>query len=233
LSGGGREIRTLEQVAPLLVFKTSAFNRSATPPEIFLLTTDLFWESLRVGILPKREVNIYSGGTDQFFIKFSLFTLQNLYMLTNMVFRKLPSIHDITTDVNDPPEFTVARQTRSRWQNSAEYAGARISALQQQAYPEIVPIICDLPPEAAFSSVSKIAQDLGWTILVENPEAGQIEAVDVTPIFRFRDDIVIRIRAYNEGSRLDIRSASRLGRSDLGMNAKRIRKFIRYFNQEL
>jgi len=155
-------------------------------------------------------------------------------MLTNMVFRKLPSIHDITTDVNDPPEFTLARQTRSRWQNSAEYAGATISVLQQQAYPEILPIICDLAPESAFSSVSKIAQDLGWTILVENPEAGQIEAVDITPLFRFRDDIVIRIRAYNnEGSRIDIRSASRLGRSDLGMNAKRIRKFIRSFNQEL
>jgi uncharacterized protein (DUF1499 family) len=96
-----------------------------------------------------------------------------------------------------------------------------------------VPIICVLAPADAFSSVRKIVRNLGWTILLENPEAGQIEAVDITPMLRFRDDIVVRIRAHGKGSRIDIRSASRLGRSDLGMNAKRIRKFIRYFNQEL
>jgi uncharacterized protein (DUF1499 family) len=150
-----------------------------------------------------------------------------------MIFRKLPSIHDISTDVNDPPEFTLARQTRCRWQNSAEYAGAIISVPQQQAYPEIVPIICDLGPADAFSSVRKIVRYLGWKILLENPEAGQIEAVDITPLLRFRDDIVIRIQPHGKGSRIDIRSASRLGRSDLGMNAKRIRKFIKCFNQEL
>jgi hypothetical protein len=64
--GGGREIRTLEQVAPLLVFKTSAFNRSATPPEFVPLVTDLYWKCLRVGILPKQGINIHTNASNEF-----------------------------------------------------------------------------------------------------------------------------------------------------------------------
>jgi uncharacterized protein (DUF1499 family) len=154
-------------------------------------------------------------------------------MLSNNIFSKIPSIHDITTDVNDPPEFTIAAQYRDSWQNSVKYAGVKISDLQQQAYPDIQPIISSLAPNVAIIRAKSIIIEFGWEVLLESPVLRQIEAVDITPVFRFRDDIVVRIRQSGKGSRIDMRSASRFGRSDLGTNARRIRKFIRRFNQEL
>jgi len=127
----------------------------------------------------------------------------------------------------------AAARQRARWHNPVAYEGARIARLQQQAYPDIRPVISKLVPEQAWVRAHALVSQFGWQILQEDREAGTIEAVAVTPLFRFRDDVVIRIRREANGSRIDIRSASRLGISDLGTNARRIRSFIQQFSQEL
>ncbi len=128
--------------------------------------------------------------------------------------------------------MAAARQ-RTRWHNPVAYEGTRIARLQQQAYPDIRPVISPLDPEQAWVRARALVGQSGWQIQHEDREAGTIEAVAVTPLFRFRDDVVIRIRREGNGSRIDIRSASRLGISDLGTNARRIRHFIERFSQEL
>ena len=128
--------------------------------------------------------------------------------------------------------MAAARQ-RTRWHNPVAYEGKRIARLQQQAYPDIRPVISPLEPERAWVHARALVAQSGWQILHEDREAGTIEAVAVTPLFRFRDDVVIRIRSEGIGSRIDIRSASRLGISDLGTNARRISHFIKQFLEEL
>lgn len=140
-----------------------------------------------------------------------------------------PLINDITTDTDDPPEFIAVLPLRPAGSNSAEYGGAEIAAKQRAAYPDIKPVFSTLKPDAAFDRALEVATDLGWNVVASDRNAGRIEAVDTTPFFRFRDDIVVRVRPDAKGSRIDIRSHSRLGLTDLGKNAARIRTFIRAY----
>src|SRR6266851_2196550 len=114
---------------------------------------------------------------------------------------RLPAINDVTTDPLDPPRFEAIARLRSRESNPITYAGLRAAELQRAAYPDIEPPL------------------LGR-------RDGLIEAVARTPIMGFRDDVVVRVRPAQEGARVDVRSASRYGRSDLGANASRVRALI-------
>lgn len=151
-------------------------------------------------------------------------------LLLGMQGAKAPPIHDITTDPDNPPVFTAAQKLRRTGDNPIEYAGATVAGRQRQAYADIAPLVVSLPPAQAFEKCRTVAEQLRWRIIARNPEQGVIEAVDRTLIFGFTDDIVIRISAVEGGSRIDLRSASRAGVSDLGVNAKRIRSFIHTFN---
>jgi uncharacterized protein (DUF1499 family) len=131
-------------------------------------------------------------------------------------------INDITTDLEDPPAFSAVIPLREPGSNPIEYGGAEVAAIQRIAHPEVQPIMTDLPPAAAFQRAFETAESLGWEIVAGDPRTGIIEAVDTTRFFRFKDDIVIRIRPNGAGSRVDLRSRSRVGRSDLGKNAARI-----------
>ena len=102
----------------------------------------------------------------------------------------------------------------------------QLSAEQQKAYPDIVPLITDVAPGDMFVRAESAARAMGWEIVAAVPEEGRIEATDTTQWWGFKDDVVIRITAQGTGSRLDIRSMSRVGESDLGKNADRIRKFL-------
>ena len=137
-----------------------------------------------------------------------------------------PPIHDITTDTNDPPQFVDILPLRAGARNSAVYGGSRVAALQQAAYPDIAPVDLMIEPAAAFAKALAIANAMGWALVATDSSSGRIEATATTRVFRFRDDVVIRIRPRDGGSRLDIRSVSRLGGRDLGKNASRIREFI-------
>jgi uncharacterized protein (DUF1499 family) len=117
--------------------------------------------------------------------------------------------------------------------NSAEYGGADIAVQQQQAYPDIQPLELNTPPSAVFNAALHAIRKLGWDIVAQNQQQGLIEATDTTFWFGFKDDVVIRITAQNSGSRVDIRSVSRVGRSDVGANAARIRAFIQELQKHI
>ncbi|MEQ9144235.1 MAG: DUF1499 domain-containing protein [Parvibaculaceae bacterium] len=138
----------------------------------------------------------------------------------------VPRIHDISTDLNDPPVFVAVRAQRTPAHNSLDRSDPpNLAALQQAAYPDIQPILLDRHPGEAFEDAVEAVQDLGWDVVSVAVEEGRIEATDTTAIMGFKDDIVIRVRE-DEGGRalVDIRSVSRVGESDLGANANRIRE---------
>jgi uncharacterized protein (DUF1499 family) len=140
--------------------------------------------------------------------------------------RGLPSIHDITTDTENPPRFVAVLPLRKDAPNSAEYGGPEDAAKQAGAYPDIVPLVLDLPPASAYERALAGARAAGWQIVAAVPQEGRIEATAETLLFGFKDDVVIRVVEYRGGSRIDVRSVSRVGRGDLGTNAKRIRDYI-------
>jgi uncharacterized protein (DUF1499 family) len=141
----------------------------------------------------------------------------------------VPPIHDITTDTERPPQFVALRAVRERSPNGVAYGGPAVAAQQRRSYPDIAPIVTTLPPERAFARAEAVARDLGWDIAAAVPAEGRLEATATTRWFRFKDDVVVRVSAMPGGSRVDIRSVSRVGRSDLGANARRIRAFAARF----
>lgn len=144
-----------------------------------------------------------------------------------MVVRSVPMIHDITTDTDNPPQFDAVLKLRKGALNSAVYSGQEIAEQQHKAYPDIGPLILDLSPAQAFERSLTAAKKLGWTIISRNEEKGLIEATDTTFWFGFTDDVVIRISPQEKGCRIDLRSLSRVGKSDVGTNAKRVREFLK------
>ncbi len=144
-----------------------------------------------------------------------------------MMARSMPMIHDITTDTDNPPQFDAVLKLRKNALNPAAYSGQEVAQQQHKAYPEIAPLVLDLPPARAFERCLTAAKNLGWTIISRNEGKGLIEATDTTFWFGFTDDIVIRISPQDKGSRIDLRSLSRVGKSDVGKNAKRVREFLK------
>ncbi len=141
--------------------------------------------------------------------------------------KSLPMIHDITTDTQRPPEFVAILPLRAGAANPAEYGGPEIAAKQAEAYPDIRSQHLDAPPAEAFTRAENAARDMGWDIVTADAGAGRIEATDTTFWYGFKDDVVIRIEPDAGGSRIDVRSVSRVGLSDVGKNAKRIRAFVK------
>ena len=140
--------------------------------------------------------------------------------------RNLPPIHDISTDTEVPPRFVALLSARAGSGASSDPAGPSVAAHQLKAYPKLGSVTYRLPPDRVFERALGIARDLGWSIVAAVPDEGRIEASDRSFWFGFTDDVVIRIRNYESGSLVDIRSASRVGVSDLGVNAARIQAFI-------
>jgi uncharacterized protein (DUF1499 family) len=140
--------------------------------------------------------------------------------------RSVPPIHDITTDPADPPAFEAVLPLRADAANPADYGGAPVAAQQAEAYPDILPLEVAAPPPQAFDAALAAAEEQGWEIVAEAPEAGRIEAIDRTFWFGFTDDVVVRVRAEGEGSRIDVRSTSRVGVGDMGTNAERVRAYL-------
>jgi uncharacterized protein (DUF1499 family) len=140
--------------------------------------------------------------------------------------RGLPSIHDITTDPEDPPQFSAVLPRRTGKVSPPGYDGPAAADEQRRAYPDIVPLDLDVPPERAIDEAALVARELGWEIVAVDRRRGVLEAIDTTFWFRFKDDVVVRVRASGPSrARVDVRSKSRVGRGDLGANARRIRMF--------
>lgn len=138
-----------------------------------------------------------------------------------------PPIHHITTDPDDPPEFVAVVPLRGATSNPLEYPGGEVEAQQRAAYPDLQPLVLDADPVDVFARALEVAESLGWEVVSADEDAGRIEATSTTLWFGFKDDVVVRIRPDNDGgSRVDLRSVSRVGGGDLGANAARIRAFI-------
>jgi len=144
--------------------------------------------------------------------------------------KQVPMIHDITTDTENPPVFVSVLALRKDAPNSAEYGGPEIAAKQHAAYPDLHPFETEVSPKQAYNNALAVARQMGWQIVDGNQPEGRIEATATTRWFRFKDDVVMRIvPTAGNGSRLDIRSVSRVGISDVGTNACRIRAFLKKF----
>lgn len=143
--------------------------------------------------------------------------------------RTVPPIHDITTDTGDPPAFVAILPLREGAPNPPAYGGEAVAKQQHAAYPDLRPLILSVPPRRAFEIAVEAADESGWEIVDRDlgfGELGRIEAVDTTFWFGFKDDVVVRIVPHEVGSRVDVRSKSRVGRSDVGTNAKRVRAYL-------
>jgi uncharacterized protein (DUF1499 family) len=149
-----------------------------------------------------------------------------------------PPIHDITTDSEDPPAFedlvpvrrTAGAVNPVEYQRTQRVGGREIDVIdaQRKAYPDVQPLILPQAPRQALELATQAAQALGWQIVavaMTVPTEGRIEATDSTWYFGFKDDVVIRVRPDTNGSRIDMRSVSRVGVGDVGTNAKRIREY--------
>lgn len=147
-------------------------------------------------------------------------------------YRRLPAIHDITTDPIDPPRFdALARLRTGDGANSAVYAGLYSAEQQRQFYPAIEPIELEISVDRAYAIALQLVNKRKWLVIDERPpqpprRIGRIEAVARSPIMGFREDVSIRVVPDGDDSRVDIRSASRYFESDLGSNAARVTKFI-------
>ena len=145
---------------------------------------------------------------------------------------RLPAIYDVTTDPIDPPRFEAIARLRPRDANPVTYAGLYTAELQRTAYSDIEPDLTNSSPQEAYDAVLKVVTKRKWHIVDARPpqpaapREGRIEAVARTPILGFRDDVVVRVRATTDGARIDVRSASRYGRHDLGANDARVRALI-------
>ena len=151
-------------------------------------------------------------------------------------YRKLPPIHDITTDPIDPPRFeALARLRTGDGANTAVYAGLYSAEQQRLYYPDIETVELDVPVQRAYEVATALVAKRKWTVIDERApqlprRIGRIEAVARTPIMGFREDVSIRVTPDGEGSRVDIRSSSRYFESDLGSNAARVTKLIEDIN---
>ena len=142
---------------------------------------------------------------------------------------RLPAISDVTTDTTNPPRFDVLARLRPR--GRTDYPGPAVAALQRTAYPDVVPLDLDVPTKVAYDAALALITKRKWYIGDTRPPTlarrdGVIEAVARTPIMGFRDDVVIRVTPLGQGTRIDMRSASRFGNHDLGANASRIRSML-------
>ncbi|MDE2228922.1 MAG: DUF1499 domain-containing protein [Alphaproteobacteria bacterium] len=139
-----------------------------------------------------------------------------------------PPIHDITTDPVDPPPFWAVLPSRlAENANAVEYGGPAVAKLQRAYYPRIAPVITPLPPRQAFAVAFAVAQSMpGWIDVIAEPGAWRIEASQESFWMRFTDDVSIRIASQAAGSRIDVRSLSRQGRGDFGVNAARVTAYL-------
>jgi uncharacterized protein (DUF1499 family) len=142
--------------------------------------------------------------------------------------RASPRLSDITTDPQNPPAFVKAAEIRTatKAKNPVTYRPAK-AKLQAAHYPDIKPARLALPVDQAFDRALAAVNDFGWTVITADKSAGRIEASETSLIFGFVDDVAIRVTAEDAGSRVDIRSSSRVGGRDAAVNANRIRKLIR------
>jgi uncharacterized protein (DUF1499 family) len=149
-------------------------------------------------------------------------------ILTVLRSSKYPPINDITTDFDNPPEFVNAQKLQHEPNRDMKYDKAKYADRQQAGYGPIGPIKEHLSPADAFARVTEVAKGSPtWTITYSDPATNTLEVVATSKLFHFNDDVVIQVRPSPDGvSLIEMRSKSRDGIGDFGVNARRIRHFF-------
>lgn len=137
-----------------------------------------------------------------------------------------PGIHDLTTDLENPPEFVAIVPLRADAPNPPEYLDDGTAEQQREAFPELTTMMIDMPAPLVLAEAEKVVAEMGWELVEADMMDGRIEATDRTYWFGFEDDVVIRIVGDGTNSWVDVRSKSRVGRGDMGTNARRITAFL-------
>ncbi|CAA9507062.1 MAG: hypothetical protein AVDCRST_MAG91-1399 [uncultured Sphingomonadaceae bacterium] len=161
------------------------------------------------------------------------------YLLSHVATaRSVPAIHDVTTDLNDMPQFRTLTVRADNLEkipdmDRPELAAMdpldRWKAIHREAYGDVRPMRLNASPADALRRAEALARERGWVVAKVDPAAGTVEATATTLFFRFKDDVVVRVRPDPKrpgGSVVDMRSISRVGGSDVGVNAERIRSFL-------
>jgi uncharacterized protein (DUF1499 family) len=187
------------------------------------------WRAKRKGVIaprPLRWLGMALGGA------FAVYMLSMVYTA-----RSVPAIHDISTDLADPPQYKMLALREDYLDNipgidDPEMRGLnplqRWAAIHAKSYGDIRSVRIAMPVADTIAKAERIAKERGWEIVLADPVEGRLEATDTTRFFRFKDDVVLRVRPADDGtaSIIDMRSISRVGQSDLGVNAKRVRAFL-------
>ena len=150
--------------------------------------------------------------------------------------KSVPFIHDITTDTVNPPAFiAVVAAREADGANPHDYAGETVARQQECGYPDLTSLLADADPATTYDRALEVAEGMEWEIVAADRALGRIEATDTSTWYGFKDDIVIRVLAADSGpgSRVDVRSLSRVGRSDVGINAARIRAYLDALDESL
>jgi uncharacterized protein (DUF1499 family) len=179
-----------------------------------------------IKLSPKTKNFIIAGSVSVFLLVAALFNLGYWY---SEVQKGYPPIHDITTDLENPPAFDAIAPLRADAPNPVEYAGTETAEAQRNFYEDIETYNTSLSYEEAYAKALETAREMPWKLVGENMEEGRIEAYHKLAWFGFIDDVVIRVDTTDSGSKIDIRSKSRIGRGDLGVNAKRIKAYLQEF----
>ncbi|MDN3452023.1 MULTISPECIES: DUF1499 domain-containing protein [unclassified Psychrobacter] len=140
--------------------------------------------------------------------------------------KNVPPIHDISTDVVNPPEFVAIAPLRTDAPNPVEYAGAEAAEQQRTAYPDLQTLTYSQSKPELVEASKKAVENLGWELVNTDADKGIVEATETTAWFGFKDDVIIRVTDNDSERLVDIRSKSRIGKSDLGKNAARIHALI-------
>ena len=140
--------------------------------------------------------------------------------------KSVPPIHDISTDLVNPPEFVAIAPLRADAPNPVEYAGVEVATQQRAAYPELQTLNYPQSKSELVEATKQAIDHLGWQLVNIDADQGIVEATDRTMWFGFKDDVIVRITDKGSERLVDIRSKSRVGGSDLGKNAERIHGFI-------
>jgi uncharacterized protein (DUF1499 family) len=145
--------------------------------------------------------------------------------------QRLPHIHDISTDTADPPKFVAVLPLRAAARNSVDDS-PQTALEQKRGYPDIAPLRLAASPADAFERAATAVRSMGWDLVAVAPGELRIEATDTSRLFGFKDDVVVRVRPSGTGSVVDVRSLSRVGGSDFGVNAKRVRALLRKIGEQ-
>ena len=142
-----------------------------------------------------------------------------------MTANSVPAIHDISTDVSSPPQFVRVASLRKPDDHPVAYDGPAVGEQQRKAYPDLAPMVLKAPREKVFAAAQGALASMGLDLVEADAAQGRVEATATSLLFGFKDDVVVRVADVGGGTKVDVRSKSRVGRNDFGMNARRIRAF--------